>query len=190
MMIKAVVIGTSYGGMQALKTILSDLPEDFSIPILIVQHLSPQSEDYLARYLNNLCKIVVKEAEEKEQIHTGYAYLAPPNYHMLIDKKGYISLDVDEKVNYARPSIDVLFESAVDAFGSKVIGIILTGANSDGSKGLKRIKDYGGLTIVQDPNNSEADTMPKAAINLTQVDYILPLNEISNLLNQLVLGEK
>ena len=99
-------------------------------------------------------------------------------------------MDVDVKVNYARPSIDVLFESAVDAFGSKVIGIILTGANSDGSKGLKRIKDYGGLTIVQDPNNSEADTMPKAAINLTQVDYILPLNEISNLLNQLVLGEK
>jgi two-component system chemotaxis response regulator CheB len=189
-MVNIVVIGTSYGGMQALKTILITLPEDFSIPILIVQHLGSQSEDYLAQYLNNLCQIVVKEAEEKEQIHPGYAYLAPSNYHMLIDKKGYISLGVDEKVNYARPSIDVLFESAVDAFGSNVIGIILTGANSDGSKGLKRIKDYGGVTIVQDPNNAEADAMPKAAINLTQVDYILPLNKIANLLIQLIVGEQ
>jgi two-component system chemotaxis response regulator CheB len=179
---KIIVIGTSFGGMNALKTILSILPSNFNIPILIIQHLSANSEGFLPKYLDRVCSINVKEADEKEQIKRGHAYIGPPNYHMLIDNQGFMSLSVDEKVNYARPSIDVLFESAVDAFGENIIGILLTGANSDGSKGLKRIKDNGGITIVQEPREAEADTMPKSALNVTQVDYVLTLNEIASLL--------
>ena len=186
MLMKTVVVGTSYGGMNALKIVLSALPINFRAPMLIVQHLSPQSNGYLIEYLNNFSKIKVKEADEKEQIRIGNAYLAPPNYHLLVDNKGFLSLTVNEKINFARPSIDVLFESAVDAFGSEVIGVILTGANSDGSMGLKRIKDSGGIAIVQDPKEAEADTMPRAAIKITDVDYVLPLIEIANKLRQIV----
>lgn len=179
---KIIVIGTSFGGMMALRTILSVLPSNFNIPILVIQHLSSNSEGYLPKYLDRVCSINVKEADEKEQIKKGYAYIGPPNYHMLVDNQGFISLSVDEKVNYARPSIDVLFESAVDAFGENIIGVLLTGANSDGSKGIKRIRDNGGITIVQDPSEAEADAMPKSALKLTNVDYVLTLNEIANLL--------
>lgn len=186
MLFQAVVIGTSLGGMNALKTILSRLPKNFPIPILIVQHLSPYSDGFLAKYLDNLCEIEVIEAEEKMKILQGHAYIAPPNYHMLVDKNGFLSFTIGEKVNYARPSIDILFESSVDAYGDRVIGILLTGANADGSRGLKRIKEVGGLTIVQDPIEAEADAMPRAAINISKVDYVLPLYEIAILLNQLI----
>lgn len=183
---RAIVIGASAGGMDAIKSILMPLQEGFSVPILIVQHLSPHSDGYMAKYLNELCKINVKEADEKEKILPGNAYIAPANYHLLIEKDETLSLTVDPKVNYSRPSIDILFESAAEVYENKLIGIILTGGNGDGSKGLKMIKEFGGLTIVQDPSTAEADFMPRAAIKVSEVDYILSLNKISNKLINLV----
>lgn len=172
------MIGVSAGGMDALNVILSVLPADFPAPIMIVQHISPYSDNYLARYLDNACQIKVREAEEKDKVKPGTAYIAPPNYHLLLEADLTLSLSVEEKVNYARPSVDVLFESAADACGSSLTGIILTGANRDGSMGLKKIKEYGGLTIVQSPETSVADEMPRSALAIMQVDHVLPLNKI------------
>jgi len=185
---KAVVIGTSSGGMHALMEVLKPLPKDFAAPIVIVQHISPHSSMFIVDYLKEQCSIEIKEADEKVKIRDGCAYIAPPNYHLLIEKDGSLSLTVGEKVCYARPSIDVLFETAADAYGEKLIGIILTGANSDGSKGLARIKEKGGLAIVQDPREAEADIMPQAAIAATTVDYILELNRIGILLRKITGG--
>jgi len=183
---KAIVIGASAGGLNAIKTILTPLQAGFAAPILIVQHLSSHSDGYMARYLNEICKINVKEADEKEKILPGNVYIAPSNYHLLVEKDETITLTVDPKVNYSRPAIDVLFDSAAEVYRDELIGIILTGANSDGSEGLKKIKALGGLTIVQDPSTAEADFMPKAAIKSTEVDYILSLNKISDNLIKLV----
>ena len=183
---RAIVIGSSTGGMEALKIILEVLPKDFPVPILIAQHISPHSDNYLAKFLDNACKVSVREAEEKEKAIPGHVYLAPPNYHLLVEKDGFISLSVEARVSYARPSIDVLFESAAEAYKGGLIGIVLTGANSDGSKGLKRIKECRGLTIVQDPNTAQAEAMPRAAIGATNVDHIMPLTEIGQLLNKII----
>lgn len=183
---KAIVIGASAGGLNAIKTVLTSLEAGFAASILIVQHLSTHSDGYMARYLNEMCKINVKEADEKEKILPGNVYIAPSNYHLLVEKDETISLTVDPKVNYSRPAIDILFDSAAEVYRDELIGIILTGANSDGSEGLKKIKALGGLTIVQDPSTAEADFMPKAAIKSTEVDYILSLNKISNKLIKLV----
>jgi len=182
---KVVVIGSSAGGMDALRILLTALPKTFALPILIVQHLSATSDSFLANYLNTQCQLRVKEADEKEKIFHGTVYLAPPNYHLLVEDDETLSLSVEEKVNYARPSIDVLFESAAYAFGKGVIGIVLTGANTDGSRGLSIIKQFGGLAIVQDPDGASVDTMPRAAIAAAKVDYILPLEKISEMLMQI-----
>lgn len=171
--------------MNALKTIFLGLDRTFNLPVIIVQHISPDSDNYLIHILNDLKIISVKEADEKEAPRAGMAYIAPPNYHLLIESDHLFTLTVDERVNYARPSIDVLFETAAEAWRDRLIGIILTGANSDGSKGLKRIKELGGLVIVQDPDTAEADSMPRAAILSTAVDYVLPLDEIAPMLNEL-----
>lgn len=186
---RAIVIGSSTGGMEALRIILEVLPKDFPVPILVTQHISPHSDNYLAKFLDNACKLSVREAEEKEKTIPGHVYLAPPNYHLLVEKDGSISLSVEARVSYARPSIDVLFESAAEAYNRDLIGIVLTGANSDGSKGLRRIKECRGLTIVQDPNTAQAEAMPRAAIGVTDVDHITPLTEIGQLLNK-ILKEK
>ena len=183
---RSIVIGASAGGMDAIKTILMPLEEAFAASILIVQHVSPHSHGYMVNYLNGICHINIKEADEKEKILPGNVYIAPPNYHLLVEKDETLSLTVDPKVNYSRPAIDILFDSAAEIYQNELIGIILTGANSDGSKGLKRVKELGGLTIVQDPITAEADFMPKAAMEITEVDYILSLNEISNKLIKLV----
>ncbi|MBU3112900.1 chemotaxis protein CheB [Clostridium lacusfryxellense] len=186
MKIKALVIGASAGGLDAISTVISGLKEDFSVPILIVQHIGRHPSKYMVKYLNDICNINVYEAEEKEKVLPGNAYIAPPNYHLLVEGDETLSLTVEPKVNYARPSIDVLFDSAANVYGNGLIGIILTGANRDGSNGLKRIKELGGITIVQDPRTATSNTMPMAAIALTKVDYVLKLSEISNKLNELV----
>lgn len=183
---RAVVMGASAGGFEALRIILTMIKPDFPMPILIVQHISSDSDNYMVSNLNKLCKISVKEAVEREKILPGLVYIAPPNYHLLVEKDETISLTVDPKVNYSRPSIDVLFESAADVYEDDLIGIVLTGANSDGSNGLKKIKAAGGMTIVQDPRTAYADTMPKASIRKTEVDHILMLDEIGILLNDMV----
>ena len=182
---KAIVIGSSAGGLQALKTIFSLLESDFSIPIIVVQHISPHSDNYITTYLNRICNIKVKEANEKELIEDGTIYFAPPNFHLLIEDNFTFSLSTEERVNFARPSIDVLFETAAFAYGKNLAGIILTGANNDGAAGLNTIKKYGGLTIVQDPKTAEVDTMPSSAIKISKVDYILSLGGIGKLLTKL-----
>jgi two-component system chemotaxis response regulator CheB len=178
----AVVIGVSAGGMEALHAVLSVLPPDFPVPVIVVQHMAPHSDDFLAQYLNDRCQPHVKEADEKETMRPGVVYLAPANYHLLVEDDKTLSLAVTKRINYARPAIDVLFESAADAFGPELIGIVLTGANDDGSRGLKKIKDQGGLVIVQDPEEAVADIMPRAAIAATAVDHILPLEAIGHFL--------
>ncbi len=179
---KAIVIGSSAGGLTALRTLLTMLDKEFKIPIIIVQHTSPSSDNYITTYLNDQCELEVKEADEKETIKNGYVYFAPPNFHLLVEENLTLSLSIDERVNYARPSVDVLFDTAADTYREKLIGIVLTGANNDGSKGLNKIKEYGGLTIVQDPKTAEVDSMPLAAIKATKVDHILSLRKIGELL--------
>lgn len=184
-MLEAVVVGSSAGGMHALKVLLSALPESFPVPIAIVQHIDERSDTYLAECLSRCSAIRVKEAEDKETLARGTAYLAPAGYHLLIEPDGSFSLSVDEKVNYCRPSIDLLFESAADAFGRGLLGVILTGANSDGALGAKRILERGGLTIVQDPRTAESPFMPKAAIAAASVDYVTDLEQIAPLMIKL-----
>jgi len=181
----AIVIGVSAGGMEALNAILPHLSEDLPFCVIVMQHMHPTSDDFLVRYLNERCNLKVKQADEKEEIVPGVIYVAPANYHLLVEEDRTFSLSVDVPVNYARPSIDVLFETAADAYGPRLVGVILTGASADGSYGLKRIKESGGLAVVQDPETAEADTMPRAAINTTEVDYVLPLEEIGPFLNRL-----
>ncbi len=179
---KAIVIGASAGGFFALKKLITALPSDFSIPILIVQHISPTSDSYMAKHLNKLSGLTVKEADEKEIIKPGHVYIAPPNYHILIEEDCTISLSTSEKKNYSRPSIDILFETATFAYGEELIGIVLTGANNDGSSGLLSIKNSGGYCIVQDPDEAEVDTMPLAAIKTSNPQKILTIEGIAKLL--------
>ncbi len=183
---KAIVIGSSAGGINALAKVLSVLPSDFSLPIVIVQHLHPESGHHLPHILGTKSALKIKQSDEKELIKKGWVYLAPPNYHLLIEEDFTFSLSLESPVNYSRPSIDVLFESAAYAYRQHLIGIVLTGANHDGSLGLKKIKELGGFTMVQDPKTAEADAMPKAAIEITTIDKILPLQEIGLYLLQLV----
>lgn len=182
---KAVAIGASAGGFHALRKLLTKLPEGFSMPIFVVQHISPTSDNYMARFLNKLSKLKVKEADEKEKIRPGTVYISPPNYHLLIEEDRTISLSTEEKKNYSRPSIDILFETASYAYGNSLIGIVLTGANNDGAAGLLAIKDAGGLCIVQKPSEAEAPAMPLAAIEKARPTKVLKLDGIANLLIEL-----
>lgn len=188
-MFEAAVLGVSAGGMHALKTILSALPATFSLGIAIVHHSSPTSDGYLAEHLNCCSMIKVKEAEDKEALSRGTAYLAPADYHLLIEPDKSFSLSVDDKVNFSRPSIDLLFESAAEAFGEALIAVVLTGANADGAQGLKAVKRHGGLAVVQNPATAEASRMPQAAIDATSVDHIVDLERIALLLRRLSNGE-
>jgi len=185
-MFEAIVVGSSAGGINALSTILAMLPREFPLPIIIVQHLHPNSESYLAQILGTKCELDVKQADEKETIANGVVYIAPPNYHLLIEEDRSFSLSIEAPVNFSRPSVDVLFETAIYAYRNKLIGIVLTGANNDGSKGLQKIKQMGGHVIVQEPATAEADVMPKSAIAVTEVDKILPLKQIGSYLLQLI----
>lgn len=189
-MYEAVLIGVSAGGLEALKIILPALPADFPLPVVIVQHLSESSDSYLARYLNGLCKISVKEAEAGAPLIPGVACLAPPGYHLLIEPDKTFGLSVDPRVNYSCPSIDVLFESAVDVFGEKLVGVILTGANSDGSNGLRALRNAGGTAIVQDPETAHIAYMPRAALAAVKPDFIVKLEDIAPLLVRLSTLEK
>lgn len=186
---KAVVIGVSTGGVAALKLVLGALPVDFPVPVLVTTHITPDADDGLAVLLNTLCAIRVKEADEQESISSGNVYLAPANYHLLVERNEKLSLSIDPPVNFARPSVDVLFDSAAEIYGAALIGVIMTGAGNDGSKGLLNIQNKGGLTIVQNPADAEMDSMPKSALQLLKADYVLSLNEIPGLLMRLVEGK-
>jgi two-component system chemotaxis response regulator CheB len=179
-----VVIGTSYGGLSALQILLPALAEDFPLPIVVVQHRRKDNDDGLCDFLRKRSHLPLSEPNDKEAIEPGRVYLAPRDYHLLIDQ-GSFALSTDSPVIHARPSIDVLFESAADAYRERAVGVVLTGANRDGGIGLARIKAQGGLAIVQNPETAESPAMPRAAIAATQVDRVLPLDEIAPFLNEL-----
>ncbi|QLE54178.1 chemotaxis protein CheB [Nostoc sp. TCL26-01] len=181
MSFEIVVIGTSLGGLSALQHLLKDLSVDFPVPVAIVQHRHKESDDTLRALLQEYALLPIREVEDKDEISPGQIYLAPADYHLLVEP-GYFSLSTEQPVSFARPSIDVLFESAADVYGSQVIGVILTGANQDGSAGLKKVKARGGVTVVQDPTTAACGIMPGAAISVVAVDWILSLSEISPLL--------
>ena len=183
---KAVVMGVSAGGLEALKILVPGLRPDLAAPVIIVQHMSAQADSYLPVRLNEISGLTVKEAEDKEMLRPGVAYVAPPDYHLLAEADGSLSLSVDPKVNFSRPSVDVLFESASDAFGAALVGVILTGANHDGARGLARIKRRGGVAIVQSPESAQASAMPEAALESTSVDHVLALEDIAPFLNNLI----
>ncbi len=186
---RAVVIGASAGGLSALKILLADLPADFAMPIMVVQHVGPAATGVWITFLDAACKLTVKEADEKEKIEQGTVYVAPANYHLLIERDYTFSLSADRRVNFARPSIDVLFESAAYVYESGLIGLVLTGANSDGAYGLKKIKEMGGIAIVQDPDTAESSYMPASAIEAVPVDHILPLEGIRELLLKMAVNK-
>jgi two-component system, chemotaxis family, protein-glutamate methylesterase/glutaminase len=171
-----VVMGTSFGGFDALKIVLGALPATFPSPLAIVQHQASPGTG-LAELLQRYTTLVVVDAEDKDETRPGYAYLAPPGYHLLAERGG-LALSVDPPVLHARPSIDVLFESAADVYGPALVGVILTGTGQDGAAGLARIKQRGGLTVVQDPVTAARSDMPLAALALTAADLVLPLEEI------------
>lgn len=179
---EAIVIGVSSGGMNALKFVFSALPASFAIPIIVVQHVGSRSDNHWIDILNDISKLTIKEADEKEKITAGNAYIAPANYHLLIEKDKTFSLTIDERINFARPSIDVLFESAAEVYKTRLIGIVLTGSNSDGTAGIKKIKEYGGLTIIQNPETAEAPQMPASALSAIKPDHVLSLQDITDLL--------
>ncbi len=177
-----VVIGCSRGGMHALQTLLSHLPQDFCVPIVVAQHRHRNSNEGLPAYFRRSTHFNVADADDKQWIQPSHIYLAPADYHLLIEKsdgRGELHLSCDEAVRHSRPSIDVLFESAADAYGPQLIGVVLTGSNDDGARGAKRIKASGGMIIVQDPRTAEAPEMPSAAAAAVKADRILPLEGIA-----------
>lgn len=180
--IEAVVIGASAGGIEALDILLSALPETFSLPIIIVLHIPGGMPSLLTNIFESKVKLKVKEAVEKEYIEGGTIYFSPPGYHLLIEKDKTFSLSNEEPVRYSRPSIDILFESAADAYGDKLAGILLTGANEDGALGLKKIKESGGLTIVQNPTSAKIAIMPTAGMPYASPECVMSLQEIANFL--------
>jgi two-component system chemotaxis response regulator CheB len=182
---EALVIGVSAGSLPALETILCQLPGNYSLAVMIVQHRHKQSDDYIYRYLNELCALEVHEAEEKSPIKAGHVYVAPPDYHLQVEADLSLSLSVDLPVNYSRPSIDILFETAAEVYRHRLVAVILTGANKDGSKGLAKVRKFGGLAIVQDPKTATAAKMPETAIKVAGADYILILEDIGHFLSQL-----
>ncbi|HEX6048738.1 MAG TPA: chemotaxis protein CheB [Gemmatimonadaceae bacterium] len=178
-MYEIVVIGTSWGGLNALSTVVATLPSTFALPIVVVQHRSADAPGMLAELLQTRSRLEIVEVDDKHPFAAGHIYIAPPNYHLLVER-GFFSLSTDAPVRYSRPSIDVTFASAADEYGRRTIGIVLTGANEDGALGLKRIADRGGYAIVQDPASAESAIMPRAALRLVPNARVLPLQHIAS----------
>ena len=184
-LVSAIVIGASAGAIDALSALLPRLPKMFPLPIMVVVHLPPDKQSLLTNLFQAKCSLDVREAEDKEPLSPATVYFAPPDYHLLVESPKQLSLSSEEPVLYSRPSIDVLFESAADIFGSQLIGIILTGANTDGAFGLKAIHEAGGTTLVQRPDQAQANAMPLAAIQSCPEAQIMSLEEIASYLSQL-----
>lgn len=179
---KIIVIGCSKGGFTALTQLLQPIPKDFPNPILVVQHRQKYDKTSLEELLQHRLQLKVKQADEKEKLEGSVIYIAPPDYHLLLEGDYTLSLSSDQLVNYSRPSIDVLFETAAEAAKEKLIGIILTGANGDGAFGIKIIRMNGGTTIAQDPSSAECGIMPEMAIKTGNVQKILTIPGITSFL--------
>ncbi|MCK0207129.1 chemotaxis protein CheB [Starkeya koreensis] len=176
---EAVVIGASAGALEALSAILPALPARFPLPVMVVVHIPPDRRSLLAELFQAKCRVIVMEAEDKEPISPGTVYFAPADYHLLIEHDRTLSLSSDEPVLFSRPSIDVLFESAADAYGDALVAIVLTGANDDGAKGMRAVVEAGGRALVQTPESAFASAMPRAAIDLCPVARVMPLAAIA-----------
>jgi two-component system, chemotaxis family, protein-glutamate methylesterase/glutaminase len=188
--IEAIVMGGSSGALEALSTLLPALPSDCAIPVAIVVHLPPARPSHLAEVLGVRTVLPVREAEDKDPIAAGTVYVAPPDYHLLVERSKTFALSADEAVLFSRPSIDVLFESAADAYGGHLAGIVLTGASADGARGLSAVKQRGGMAIVQSPKGAVAPAMPRAALSMVQADHVLSLTDLASLLGRLTRGDK
>jgi two-component system, chemotaxis family, protein-glutamate methylesterase/glutaminase len=182
---EAVVIGASAGALEALSVILPVLPAGFRLPLMVVVHVPPDKRSVLAELFQAKCRIPVREAEDKEPISGGTVYFAPPGYHLLVEVDRSLSLSSDEPVLFSRPSIDVLFESAADAYGSALIAIILTGANQDGAKGMHAVVEAGGIALVQSPDGAFASAMPEAAIATCPSARVMSLDAIAAYLQEI-----
>jgi two-component system chemotaxis response regulator CheB len=182
-----VVVGTSWGGLAALRTLVAGLPDSFQMAVTLVQHRHKDSDHLLRTLLQERSTLRVFEVEDKMPLEHGHIYVAPPNYHTLIEP-GYFSLSTDAPVRFSRPSIDVTFASAADSYAHRTVGIVLTGANEDGAAGLRRISDRGGFAIVQDPESAESRMMPEAARKAVPRARVMTLDGIAEFLSALPAG--
>jgi two-component system chemotaxis response regulator CheB len=186
---QAIVIGASAGAVDALSTILPALAPEYPLPLLVVVHLPADQKSLMPELLRVRCRVDVREAEDKEPIRPGTVYFAPPDYHLLVETDRRLSLSSEEPVLYSRPSIDVLFETAADAYESELIGMILTGANSDGARGLRAVQEAGGIALVQRPDLAYSPGMPQAALDACPGALALSLDEITAYLMEVVSGK-
>ncbi|MFP5392216.1 MAG: chemotaxis protein CheB [Gammaproteobacteria bacterium] len=184
-LVKAVVIGASAGGIGALRAILAGLPARFGFPVVIVLHMPDDRDSRLAEVFQQYLPMPVRQADDKEMLAPGVVYFAAPGYHLSIEREGCFSLSQEDPLHFSRPAIDILMESAADAYGRGLLGILLTGASADGAAGLAAIGRAGGLTVAQDPQEAEMPTMPAAAIALRAPDLVLRLEQVRTLLNML-----
>ena len=182
-----VVVGTSWGGLAALRTLVGGLPETFQMAVTLVQHRHKDSDHLLRTLLQERSSLRVCEVEDKMPLEHGHVYVAPPDYHTLVER-GHFSLSTDAPVRYSRPSIDVTFSSAADSYAHRTVGIVLTGANADGAEGLREISDRGGLALVQDPDTAESRTMPAAARKAVPRARVMTLEGIVTFLASLPAG--
>ena len=186
--LRAIAIGASAGGVEAVGVLLQALPAPFVPAILVVLHLPPDRPSLLPQLFGARCRLPVREVLDKERAHPGTVYVAPPNYHLLVETDGSLALSADPPVRFSRPSIDVLFESAAHCFRDELLGIVLTGANDDGAAGLAAIRAAGGRAWVQRPEGAHSPTMPAAAIAAAGADLILPVRDMAERLAQLRSG--
>lgn len=182
-----VVIGASWGGLQAISRLLADLPGDFPVPVLVVQHRAEDAGDVLAGLLDRAGPLPVREAEDKEPLPFEGVLVAPPGYHVLVERHG-LALSTDAHVRFSRPSIDVALETAADALGAGVVGVVLTGDGDDGAAGLAAVRRRGGIAVVEDPASAARPTMPSAAMAAARPQTVAELSEIAPLLVRLARG--
>ncbi|TWD52336.1 chemotaxis protein CheB [Pseudomonas sp. SJZ131] len=183
--VEAIVMGASAGGVEALLNILSPLRPGFVLPIIVVLHLPEERRSHLAEVFSRRVSLPVVEAYDKTPVEAGTLYFAGPGYHLSVEQDRSFSLSLEDRVHHSRPSIDYLFESAADVYGPALAAVLLTGANRDGASGLAQVKVRGGLTVVQDPEEAQVATMPRAALALHQPDHILPIHGIGRLIVEL-----
>lgn len=179
-----VVVGTSWGGLDALRELVTGLPPEYDLPMTVVQHRHRDSDAGLAQFLRDHTRLRVSEVEDKQPVEAGCIYIAPANYHLLVEE-GYFSLSTEAPVRYSRPSIDVAMTTAADAYRHRSVGVILTGSNADGANGLRRIADSGGMTVIQDPASAESPVMPRAAMKAVPTARVFGLDRIASFLGAL-----
>jgi two-component system chemotaxis response regulator CheB len=188
--VQLIIIGGSAGSLEVILKLIPGLHFPLPAAIIIVQHRKPFNDEILVDLLNAKSTWPVKEAEEKEPVLPNTIYIAPADYHLLLEKERTFSLDVSEKVNYSRPSIDIAFESAAEVYGPSLLAILLSGANADGVEGMKRIKELGGMCVVQDPGSADVGFMPQQAIEQVAIDKVIPANQLADFINSLFHHER